>query len=144
MWEFWIDVGGTFTDCIARSPNDDLVTVKVLSSGTTKGQVESILDDKRFTDSSRLDDPPKFWVGYQLRILSETGAVISTAEVSDFDHADGTLTLAQPISEPIHSGTRYELSSSEEAPILAIRTVSGPGRPATERSISAGQPSRWP
>ncbi|MBW3543487.1 MAG: hypothetical protein KY476_24815, partial [Planctomycetes bacterium] len=32
-WEFWIDVGGTFTDCIGRSPDDELLTAKVLSSG---------------------------------------------------------------------------------------------------------------
>jgi 5-oxoprolinase (ATP-hydrolysing) len=33
-WEFWIDRGGTFTDCIARSPAGDLRTVKLLSSDT--------------------------------------------------------------------------------------------------------------
>ena len=51
-WEFWIDVGGTFTDCIARSPDDELITVKILSSGITKGQVESIIENKRVSDSA--------------------------------------------------------------------------------------------
>ena len=31
MWEFWIDRGGTFTDCIARAPDGTSQTVKVLS-----------------------------------------------------------------------------------------------------------------
>ncbi len=31
-WEFWVDQGGTFTDCIARSPSGDLRTAKLLSS----------------------------------------------------------------------------------------------------------------
>ena len=31
VWEFRIDVGGTFTDCIARSPDGDLHTLKLLS-----------------------------------------------------------------------------------------------------------------
>jgi 5-oxoprolinase (ATP-hydrolysing) len=31
-WEFWIDRGGTFTDCVARSPSGELRTVKLLSS----------------------------------------------------------------------------------------------------------------
>ena len=31
-WEFWIDRGGTFTDCIARAPDGRLVTAKLLSS----------------------------------------------------------------------------------------------------------------
>jgi len=31
-WEFWIDRGGTFTDCIGRSPGGALHTAKLLSS----------------------------------------------------------------------------------------------------------------
>jgi 5-oxoprolinase (ATP-hydrolysing) len=31
-WEFWIDRGGTFTDCIARSPTGERRTAKLLSS----------------------------------------------------------------------------------------------------------------
>ena len=31
-WEFWVDQGGTFTACIARSPSGDLRTAKLLSS----------------------------------------------------------------------------------------------------------------
>ena len=38
-WEFWIDVGGTFTDCLARAPDGRLLDRKVLSSGVTKGTV---------------------------------------------------------------------------------------------------------
>jgi 5-oxoprolinase (ATP-hydrolysing) len=32
LWNFWIDVGGTFTDCIARRPDGTLVRHKLLSS----------------------------------------------------------------------------------------------------------------
>jgi len=42
-WEFWIDVGGTFTDCIARAPDDRLAECKVLSSGVTKRQIAEVL-----------------------------------------------------------------------------------------------------
>ena len=31
MWQIWIDRGGTFTDLVARKPNGDLVTHKLLS-----------------------------------------------------------------------------------------------------------------
>ena len=41
-WQFWIDVGGTFTDCVARSPTGALSTSKVLSSGIVKGRVASL------------------------------------------------------------------------------------------------------
>ena len=33
-WEFWIDRGGTFTDCIARAPDGRQREVKLLSSDT--------------------------------------------------------------------------------------------------------------
>ncbi len=33
-WEFWIDRGGTFTDCIGRSPAGELHVAKLLSSDT--------------------------------------------------------------------------------------------------------------
>ena len=32
-WEFWIDRGGTFTDCVARAPDGQLHVAKVLSDG---------------------------------------------------------------------------------------------------------------
>ena len=38
-WEFWIDVGGTFTDCFGRRPDGTLLRHKLLSSGVTKGIV---------------------------------------------------------------------------------------------------------
>jgi len=32
LWQFWIDRGGTFTDCLGRSPSGELKCAKVLSS----------------------------------------------------------------------------------------------------------------
>ena len=37
QWEFWIDVGGTFTDCLAKTPEGKITTFKLLSSATFKG-----------------------------------------------------------------------------------------------------------
>jgi len=34
QWQFWIDRGGTFTDCLGISPDGELHTTKVLSSDT--------------------------------------------------------------------------------------------------------------
>ncbi|HAI12561.1 MAG TPA: hydantoinase [Phycisphaerales bacterium] len=34
-WTFWIDVGGTFTDCIGRDPRGNIHRIKVLSSDTS-------------------------------------------------------------------------------------------------------------
>jgi hypothetical protein len=38
-WQFFIDVGGTFTDVAAVRPDGKLVTHKLLSSGATRGGI---------------------------------------------------------------------------------------------------------
>jgi len=40
QWQFWIDRGGTFTDCIGVSPNGEFHTTKLLSSD--RAPVEAI------------------------------------------------------------------------------------------------------
>ena len=122
-WEFWIDVGGTFTDCIACSPEDDLVPLKVLSSAVTKGQVQQVVGTDRLVDLSRTSDPTDFWVGYPLRCLDRDGHPLLEATVTAFDAGTGRLTIDQVLPDSIQPGTTYELVSPEEAPILAIRHV---------------------
>lgn len=123
-WQFWIDVGGTFTDCIARTPAGDLKTCKVLSSGVTKGRFEAGSTDYLCRDATRRNDPPDFWTGFRLRRLDESGQVIAESRVADFDAPSGTMRLATPLISP-KIGDAYELAGSVEAPILAIRYVLG-------------------
>ena len=190
LTEFWIDVGGTFTDCLMRSPDGRLSTDKVLSSGITKGSVASFPSEHQLRDTARIGDPAEFWNGYTLTLLNDSGAAAQSHRVSAFDAATGTLTFDDPLSDsarpagtvipslpssgerarvrgtsgddalpskpsssstaqsstidrppdlesPPHpnplppkaggegTGVRYELSSGEEAPILAIRTALG-------------------
>ena len=59
-WSFWIDRGGTFTDVIAISPQDELLTHKILSENPNQyddAAIESIrlflkLDKNSFFKSS--------------------------------------------------------------------------------------------
>ena len=67
-WEFWIDVGGTFTDCFAHTPEGHLLRHKLLSSGITPGRIGSDSDPRRIFDPARCADPAEFWVGYRIRI----------------------------------------------------------------------------
>ncbi len=112
-WEFWIDVGGTFTDCIARSPDDRLVSCKVLSSGTTKGQVGETLGPVRFSDPGRVGPSPRFWVGYEIRMLDATGEPFYSSRVEGYDHHACVLTTAALLPENLVPGTPYELRSGE-------------------------------
>ncbi|HEY4259581.1 MAG TPA: hydantoinase/oxoprolinase N-terminal domain-containing protein, partial [Schlesneria sp.] len=123
--EFWIDVGGTFTDCLMRTPDGQISTYKVLSSGVTKGSVNEVLGACSFRDDGRVGDPPRFWEGYAITLLKPTGEVLQSGQVVAFDEGTGTFILDQALDASISAQpfVRYELNSGEEAPILAIRTA---------------------
>jgi 5-oxoprolinase (ATP-hydrolysing) len=126
VWEFWIDVGGTFTDCLARSPSGQIVTFKTLSSGITKGRAEAWNGRGRLFDSRRQADPSGFWDGYILRLLTQDARVASETRVVRSDPQTG-LELADSIAWQSAEPLRYELSSGEEAPVFAIRAILGLG-----------------
>jgi 5-oxoprolinase (ATP-hydrolysing) len=124
-WEFWIDVGGTFTDCFGRRPDGTLTRHKLLSTGVTKGAVGAGSDRSRIVDQGRQRDPPRVWIGYRLRLIDGSGAVACEGRVAAFDAASGTLQLAEPLAHNVAAGQAYELTSGEEAPIAAIRYLLG-------------------
>jgi len=92
-WEFWIDVGGTFTDCFARRPDGALLRHKLLSSGVTKGAVGHGSDARHVVDPARRGDPAEFWVGYRLRLVDDCGQTVGESEVAGFDAATGAFSL---------------------------------------------------
>lgn len=130
VWEFWIDVGGTFTDCFARRPDGTLLRHKLLSSGVTKGSAAGGSSAEKIVDPLRIGDPPEFWAGCQLRLVDQQGRIVALGRVARFDADSGTLALAEPLAD---GGGRldpapdqpYELVSGEEAPVLAIRRFLG-------------------
>ncbi len=134
--EFWINVGGTFTDCIACLDDGRVVRHKVLSSGTTKGRAAEGSNRQRIVDPTRQIDPPGFWRGYGLRLLDHTGQVAAESRVSLFDAASGVLELAAPLPNVPHAGQAFELSCGEDSPLLAIRYALGLGLDAPLPPVS--------
>jgi 5-oxoprolinase (ATP-hydrolysing) len=124
-WQFWIDVGGTFTDCIGRAPDGTLVTCKVLSSGVTKGRIAERLDAQSFRDPARRNDPPDFWRDYEVRLLDAAGQPLQSTHVTAFDANSCRLTTSEPLDARAAAGAAYELMSGEEAPIVGIRSLLG-------------------
>jgi 5-oxoprolinase (ATP-hydrolysing) len=116
MWQFWLDIGGTFTDCLARRPDGTLLRRKVLSSAVTKGRAVVVGADT-IIDPARVE-PEGFWVGYTLQLLNDAGTVIGQSPVGL--SVGGRLWLPSPLVA-CREGLHYELVSPEEAPILAIR-----------------------
>jgi 5-oxoprolinase (ATP-hydrolysing) len=125
-WEFWIDVGGTFTDCLARTPDGRLLARKVLSSGATKGTIRTATASS-FVDDARRGDPPNFWRGYEARFADGSGNILHCGRIRSFDTDSGKFVLEQAPPQSLEPSTRYELASGEDAPLLAIRLVLGVG-----------------
>ncbi|EAQ78958.1 hydantoinase B/oxoprolinase family protein [Blastopirellula marina] len=126
--EFWIDVGGTFTDCLMRSSDGDTRRIKVLSSGKLQGTVGDGSGAGAIVDNTRRSDPPDVWRGYRLSLLSEEGEAIAQRNVVRFDAELGELTLDRPLDPPPEVGTLYLLEGDEEAPLVAIRRLLGLAR----------------
>jgi 5-oxoprolinase (ATP-hydrolysing) len=127
--EFWIDVGGTFTDCIARRPDGTLATHKLLSTGAYLGAVAPGASSAAIRDPARRNDPPAFFDRWRLSLLRGTSqaqaAPIATTRVVRFDPPSGTLHLDPPLPAPPPPGTRYALDCGREAPLIGIHWLRG-------------------
>ncbi len=126
-WEFWIDVGGTFTDCIARRPDGSLARHKLLSSGVTKGIVGAGSTADAIVDPARASAPAGFWEGFRFRLLDNAGAAVAEATVRSFETSTSVLRLDRHLPVELQAGQAYEVVSSEEAPVLAVRWLLGLG-----------------
>ncbi len=118
---FWIDVGGTFTDCLLRAPAGGLRTHKLLSDGTYRGQIADCNGD-RLIDPRRGGDPHDFFADWQLAVLDADGVATMRTRVRGNDA--GGLHLA----EPLHAGSagcHYLLHHQRPAPASGIRYLLG-------------------
>ena len=143
MWQFWIDVGGTFTDCLALSPDGVEHQVKVLSSGLAKGSVDSWGDDQLSFFSSFLVESgePGFWRGAKVNLISAAGEVVLKGTVRFHDAATGLIGLEEAVAPDVQSQIEsYELDHSLHSPLLAIREILGlaPGRPLPDCRVYLG------
>ncbi len=123
--EFWIDVGGTFTDCFLRRPDGSLARYKVLSSGVVQGAVGVGSSREQIIDPLRQHDPDGVWAGYTFRLLGTDGQLQCQSTVSAWQAPTASLHLASPLDAKPAPGQTYELSGDVEAPIVAIRYLLG-------------------
>lgn len=122
-WHIWIDTGGTFTDCIAIDPVENLHHVKVLSNSSLRGTVLSRISSNEIRVAQQWKAPDNFINELEFSTLSEEG-IRST--VTAFDAQNSTIRLKNSL--PAHIDLKniaFEILSDEEAPILACRLATG-------------------
>jgi 5-oxoprolinase (ATP-hydrolysing) len=130
-WEFWIDVGGTFTDCLARAPDGSIRIHKLLSTGVYKGRVAAGSTRERIVDPARSADPDGFFGGFRLTLASPDAPERTVPRVVRFERASGVLWLDPALPFDPRPGDTYELTSREPAPVTGIRWLLGRGSDET-------------
>ena len=130
QYEFSIDVGGTFTDCVEHS-SSTIKRHKLLSSSRTLGRITA-LTAAVILDPLRVDDPSGFWVGTQLTVINDkdsaenniNGIGNDTQRTIIASDSSGTLTLDSPLPSSV-IGQSYEIRAELSAPIIGIHHVLG-------------------
>ncbi|MEI7581832.1 hydantoinase B/oxoprolinase family protein [Runella sp.] len=135
MWQIWIDTGGTFTDCLALSPSGELKRTKVLSSSFLRGRIAKKISPTTFQIITSWAFDTELVKGFSFRVVGQN-EFIKIADVQG-----NTLILAHDLyasdgskpSDAYSEEVDFEITTHEEAPVLATRIV-------TETLLSAAFP----
>ena len=117
-WQIWIDTGGTFTDCLAITPEGEQQKLKVLSSSCLRGTILEQVSPQIWSFSHNWKIKKDIFKGYSFKILGQESQI---AEVSAIDFKKNLITLNTKIEAP--DNFRFEITANEEAPILAARML---------------------
>ena len=149
-WQISIDTGGTFTDCLARDPSGRLGSAKVLTTSALRGRIERAIGPALLEISVKWSAPRDFIAGFHFRVLGAGsrelagGIAPEGLVVKRFTPAEDAATppgvprteghraplnalleLAEPAPFPLPEGVPFEVTSPEEAPLLAARLATG-------------------
>lgn len=123
MYQAWVDVGGTFTDCYVSNSGEIISRCKLLSTGLVPVSCNPIVSDQSFAAPELLADPSGFWVGAQLRALDDSGREVARRRVIGF--SSGVLECDKEITTLVNARFRFEIDAGLESPVLAVRRLLG-------------------
>ena len=130
-WSFFVDTGGTFTDCLALDPKGKIHRAKVLSRGSLSARIVSIESENCLKLDGSPDWPDGFPLGF--RLVEENGG----CRVSEWNKHGSKLQFENNLPSGLQVGGAIELLSGEEAPVLGQRLIlARAGLPAKEISAS--------
>ena len=111
-WSFFVDTGGTFTDCLALDPHGTVHRAKVLSRGSLSARVASIESGNCLRLDGSADWPDGFPIGF--RLAGKDGE----CWVSGWNKDGSMLQFDGQLPKKLQIGDAIELLSGEEAPVL--------------------------
>jgi len=117
-WQILIDTGGTFTDCIAISPQGSRNIAKVLSNGTLRARITEIVDRRKLKFSGNWPAQKNIFDQYFFRALPDGKEL----HIQHLDMELSEITFSQS-HHFRNSGFDFEVYSGEEVPIFASRIL---------------------
>jgi 5-oxoprolinase (ATP-hydrolysing) len=115
-WQFWIDTGGTFTDCFGLPPVGALQRLKVLSSGHLRATVQEVIDPTTLRFQHQWS-----WTGMDLRGFYVQVTNGESLRVESVNWQESTLRLNGPVTAT--PGQLIDLWTGEEAPVTGMRLL---------------------
>jgi 5-oxoprolinase (ATP-hydrolysing) len=117
VWKIWIDTGGTFTDCLAIDPKGNKTRIKVLSSSRLRGRITAKIAPCQFQFEANWEFENNLLFGYTFNLQRNS----QTSTLVTLDHVSKTLILQDDF--PFTNPTDFEITTGEEAPVLAARLL---------------------
>jgi len=117
-WKIWADTGGTFTDCIAISPENEIKRIKILSSSALRGTIQKKITDNTFEVKVNWNTKQSIFAGYQLYFASNPDIGL---EIEEAFPTKGIIKFSQTPSFTVEIGSNFSITAQEEAPIMAAR-----------------------
>jgi len=123
IYEIYIDTGGTFTDCIGRTPEGKWIRRKVLSTGRLRGIILKWIDTRTLEISESWELSEDIIRGYRFSLLQHDHPDVF---VQCYDIGQSLVHLTRDIPEmPAERSRSFEISPGEEAPVLGARLITG-------------------
>ena len=119
-WDFFVDTGGTFTDCLARSDQGVFHRVKVLSRGSLSAEIGYVSGCNQFALCSNPNWPKGFIEGMAIQI---SGSLSLNAHIISWDPHSLVLKLDQDLPVSLEPGTTFQINTPWEAPILGMKLI---------------------
>lgn len=120
VWEFFVDTGGTFTDCLARSKDGDFIRAKVLSKGNLSSKLESFVSAKEIKLESNVDWPNGFVNDF---LISFAEKPKMRFPIKNWNLENRLLSLGKRVPFKVSSGMPVEIHTPWVAPILGMRLI---------------------